>query len=144
MKPIVDEKDSKVTIRTKCRADEGRGKHLEKVELKTREVDTVKYLERKLIDKGVGRLDRHPADGLPLKHDPKKGHGGKYTWEGPEEEYEAEMEAEAALDEKDPNYVEEEDTASEERELVVGEVEVGKAAEEGVARVEVDPHLKAN
>ncbi|XVF07753.1 hypothetical protein REPUB_Repub06bG0166800 [Reevesia pubescens] len=56
----------------------------------------------------------------------------------------------AAIDEKDPNYVDEEE---EERILrgeksdvagfVVGEVHVAKAAEdqEGVARVEVDPHL---
>ncbi|KAL0410041.1 UNVERIFIED_CONTAM: hypothetical protein Slati_3593800 [Sesamum latifolium] len=145
MKAVVDEKKDKVTIRAECRADEGR-KHVEKVELKTHDVETVKYVERKLVDKGVGRLERHPADGLPLKHDPKKGHGGKYTWEGPEEEFEAEaeLEAEAAIDEKDPNYVEEEMGEEGSDELVVGEVEVAKAAEEGVARIEVDPHLKVN
>ncbi|KAL0338570.1 UNVERIFIED_CONTAM: hypothetical protein Sangu_1379100 [Sesamum angustifolium] len=139
MKAVVEEKKDTVTIRAECRADEGR-KHVEKVKLKTHDVDTVKYVERKLVDKGVGRLERHPADGLPLKHDPKKGHGGKYTWEGPEKEFEAELEAEPAIDEKDPNYVEEEESD----ELVVGEVEVAKAAEEGVARIEVDPHLKVN
>ncbi|PIM98135.1 hypothetical protein CDL12_29387 [Handroanthus impetiginosus] len=146
MKPVINNKKDKVTIRAECRA-EGK-KHLEKVELKTHDVDTVKYIEKKLVDRGVGRLERHPADGLPLKHDPKKGHGGKYTWEGPLKEYEAEQEAEPAIDERDPNYVEEEEeavAASEEgSELVVGEVEVAKAAEEGVARVEVDPHLKVN
>ncbi|KAK6140043.1 hypothetical protein DH2020_026178 [Rehmannia glutinosa] len=119
-------------------------KHVEKVELKTHDVDTVKYVEKKLVDKGVGRLDRHPADGLPLKHDPKKGHGGKYTWEGPQKEFEAEMVAEPAIDEKDPNYVAAEAEDGEGSELVVGEVEVAKAAEEGVARIEVDPHLKVN
>lgn len=142
MKAVMDEKKDKVTIRAECRADEGR-KHVEKVELKTHDVETVKYVERKLVDKGVRRLDRHPADGLPLKHDPKKGHGGKYTWEGPEKEFEAELEAEPAIDEKDPNFVEGE-VAEEESELVVGEVEVAKAAEEGVARIEVDPQLKVN
>ncbi|KAL2250724.1 uncharacterized protein LOC105174128 [Sesamum indicum] len=140
---VLDEKKDKVTIRAECRADEGR-KHVEKVELKTHDVETVKYVERKLVDKGVGRLERHPADGLPLKHDPKKGHGGKYTWEGPEKEFEAELEAEPAIDEKDPNYVEEEVGEEGTDELVVGEVEVAKAAEEGVARIEVDPHLKVN
>ncbi|KAL0374951.1 UNVERIFIED_CONTAM: hypothetical protein Sradi_3410800 [Sesamum radiatum] len=143
MKAVVDEKKDKVTIRAECRADEGR-KHVEKVELKTHDVETVKYVERKLVDKGVGRLERHPADGLPLKHDPKKGHGGKYTWEGPAKEFEAELEAEPAIDEKDPNYVEEEVGEEGTDELVVGEVEVAKAAEEGVARIEVDPHLKVN
>ncbi|GFP94440.1 hypothetical protein PHJA_001588400 [Phtheirospermum japonicum] len=144
MKPVIDKKNEKATIRAECRADEGK-KHVEKVELKTRDVDTVKYVEKKLVDKGVGRLDRHPADGLPLKHDPKKGHGGKYTWEGPEKEFEAELEAEPAIDERDPNYVAEEAAPEAEvSELVVGEVEVAKAAEEGVARIEVHPHLKVN
>ncbi|KAK4419318.1 hypothetical protein Salat_2344700 [Sesamum alatum] len=145
MKAVMDEKKDKVTIKAECRAEEGR-KHVEKVELKTHDVEKVKYVERKLVDKGVARLERHPADGLPLKHDPKKGHGGKYTWEGPEKEFEAELEAEAAIDEKDPNYVEGEvgDDEEESDELVVGEVEVAKAAEEGVARIEVDPQLKVN
>ncbi|XP_022889294.1 uncharacterized protein LOC111404765, partial [Olea europaea var. sylvestris] len=88
-------------------------------------------------------------DGLPLKHDPKKGHGGKYTWEGPEKELELETPP-PAIDEKDPNYVEEEEGAEgegegeDEQNLVVGEVEVAKVAEEGVTRVEVEPHLKVN
>ncbi|CAA0830390.1 Unknown protein [Striga hermonthica] len=63
MKAVMDKKNEKVTIRAECRDEEGR-KHLEKVELKTRDADTVKYVEKKLADKGVGRLDRHPADGL--------------------------------------------------------------------------------
>ncbi|CAI9783124.1 unnamed protein product [Fraxinus pennsylvanica] len=146
MKPVIDEKKGKVTIRAECRADEGR-KHVEKMEIPTHSVDTVKYVERKLIDKGVQRQERHPADGLPLKHDPKKGHGGKYTWEGPEKEAELEV-APPAIDEKDPNYVEEEEGAEGEDEevknLVVGEVEVAKVAKEGVARIEVEPHSKVN
>lgn len=118
MKPATDEKKDK---------------------LNTNGVDTMKYVERKLFDKGFGRLERHPADGLSLKHNPKKGHGGKYTWEGSQKV----EEAPPTIDEKDPNYVEEEGTA-EVSELVVGEVEVAKTAEEGVARIEVDPHLKVN
>lgn len=147
MKPVVhrDREDKeKVEIRAECRAEDGR-KHVEKVELKTHDVDKLKYVERKLIDKGVLRLDRHPADGLPLKHDPKKGHGGKYSWEGPDKEFENELLAEAAIDDKDPNYVDEEEEAAadDDGEVVIGEVQTPKAAAEGVARVEVDlPHLK--
>lgn len=111
-------------------------------------VDTMKYIERKLTEKGVQRQERHPADGLPLKHDPKKGHGGKYTWEGPGKEAEDELDpAPPALDERDPNYVEEEKeepTGNDGGGVVVGKVEVAKVAEEGVARIEVDPQLKAN
>ncbi|GFP84660.1 hypothetical protein PHJA_000609900, partial [Phtheirospermum japonicum] len=105
-------------------------KHVEKVELKTRDVDTVKYVKEKLVDKGVGILDRLPADGLRLKHDPKKGHDRKYTWNGPEKEFEADLEAETTIDERDPNYVADE-AATEVgvSELVVGEVEVAKSAQ---------------
>lgn len=140
MKTVIDKKQETVRIAAECGADEGR-RHLEKVEVRSHGAETVKYMERKMVEKGVGRLDRHPADGLPLKHDPKKGHGGKYTWEGPHTEFEAEQEAEAAVDDKDPNYVEEEAEAGDD-ELVVGEVETPKVAEEGVARVELDPRLK--
>ncbi|OIT22050.1 PREDICTED: uncharacterized protein LOC109218102 [Nicotiana attenuata] len=129
MKPVVQENKEKVD---------------------TKNVDKIKYIERKLTEKGVQRLERHPADGLPLKHDPKKGHGGKFTWEGPDKEAVNELEpAPPALDEKDPNYVDEEaeEKLMKEEEIggvVVGEVEVAKVAEEGVARVEIDPNLKVN
>lgn len=115
--------------------------------------ETLKHIEKKLFDKGVHRLDRHPADGLGgvKRPPPKCGHGGKFTWEGPESAVESELEAAPpVVDEKDPNYVdeaaEEKIVKGEEEEvagLVVGEVEVAKAAEdrEGVARIEVDPHL---
>lgn len=125
MKPVsVDGKAEKVTIKAECRAEEGR-KHLENVEVNTKDVDTVKYVEKKLVDKGVARMERHPADGLPLKHDPKKGHGGKYTWEGPDKGLDEA--APYAIDRGDPNYVEE-DTAAvddddeEVKGLVQGEV----------------------
>lgn len=163
MQPVVHkdkENKEKVEIRADCRAEEGR-KHVERVQVKTHDIDTLKYIERKLIDKGVQRMERHPADGLPLKHDPKKGHGGKYSWEGPDEEFMNELQAAPpAIDEKDPNYVDEEaeeglvkrgeGSAGDDNEdddgrgVVVGEVEAPKIAEEGVARVEVHPHLKSD
>ncbi|TMX00661.1 hypothetical protein EJD97_000374 [Solanum chilense] len=130
MKPVVHEtKNSKVTIKTECRANEEGRKHIEKLDLDTKNVDTVKYVEKKLREKGVQRLERHPSDGLPLKHDRKKGHGGKYTWEGPDK-YD--------VDEKDVNEEAEDDEGG----VIVGEIEVAKLAEEGVARIEVDPNLK--
>ncbi|KAJ8424245.1 hypothetical protein Cgig2_011531 [Carnegiea gigantea] len=157
--------DDKVTIRAKHRDEEGKT-IVEKVEVHTYSVDTIKHIERKLVDTGVSRLERHPADGKgPLKKaPPKKGHGGKFTWEGPEPEPDTELEAEPAIDEGDPNYVEEEyeeegrkgrrrsqvkqreeeeEEEEAEKELIKGEVEVAKApvAKEGVARIDVDPHL---
>ncbi|CAI9097838.1 OLC1v1034347C1 [Oldenlandia corymbosa var. corymbosa] len=157
MKPVVVHKDpekkDRVEIRAECRAPDEK-KHLERVQVKTHDVETIKHIEKKLIDKGIQRLDRQPADGLPLKHDPKKGHGGKYSWEGPDPEFLNELNpAPPAIDEKDPNYVDDddddrkrhdddEDDVSKER--VVGEIETPKVAEEGVVRIEVDPHLKAN
>ncbi|XP_060201319.1 uncharacterized protein LOC132629918 [Lycium barbarum] len=147
MKPVVHENNGKVTIKTECRANEEEGrKHVEKLELDTKNVDTVKYIEKKLTEKGVQRLERHPVDGLPLKHDPKKGHGGKYTWEGPDKEAVNELDpAPPALDEKDPNYVDEEiEEKVVKDEVVVGEIDVPKLVEEGVARLDVDPNLKVN
>ncbi|CAM8931052.1 unnamed protein product [Rhodiola kirilowii] len=133
----------KRVIRAVSSNEEGR-KVVEKVEVKTRNVETLKYVEKKLEDKGCMRLDRHPMDGRGGIHapPPKQGHGGKYTWEGPGDVVESEAVAEespAAIDEKDPNYVEEEVVDGE---VVIGEVEAAKVAAEGVARVEVDPRLK--
>lgn len=105
--------------------------------------DSIKYVEKKLINKGVQRLERHPSDGIGIgRPPPKSGHGGKYTWEGPADTAENELTATAALDEKDPNYVHEEEE-DEGGNLVIGEVDVPKVAEEeqGVARVEVHPRL---
>lgn len=145
----IDDKKETVTIR---RDEEGR-KKVEKAEVKTRNIDTLKYLEKKLMDKGVHRMDRHPVDGLGGigKPPPKSGHGGKYTWEGPDDLAESELlDLPPAIDEKDPNYVDEEEEErilrgedSDVAGLVVGEVEVPKVAEDrtGVARVEVDPKL---
>ena len=141
MKPI-DDRQEKVTIRAVSRDGEGR-KKVEKTELETHNVDTVKYVEKKLVDKGVQRMERHPADGIGIgRPPPKSGRGGKYTWEGPADMADNELNAApAAIDEKDPNYVDEEEDVL--RELVKGEVEVAKAAEDkGVARVDVDPRLQ--
>ncbi|KAJ4841848.1 hypothetical protein Tsubulata_008665 [Turnera subulata] len=122
-----------------------RGK--KKVELETRDIDTVKYVEKKLLDKGAICMERQPANGIGIrKPPPKSGRGGKYTWEGPDDMAESELEAAPpAVDEKDPNYVNEEEEErivrgekGEVAGLVVGKVEVPKAVEEreGVARVE--------
>lgn len=145
----MDDKKDKVVIRAVSRDEEGK-KRVEKMELNTHNIDTIKYVEKKLMDKGVQRMDRHPVDGLGGigKPPPKSGHGGKYTWEGPDDLAENELDAAPpAIDEKDPNYVDEEleekIVKGEEGDgLVIGEVEVAKEAKEGVARVEIDPNLK--
>lgn len=144
MKPI-DEKKDRVTIRAVSRDEEGK-KRVEKAEIDSHNIDTIKYIEKKLIDKGVQRLERHPVHGHTgiAQPPPKSGRGGKFTWEGPGDAIENELSpAPAAIDEKDPNYVDE--VKEEEEEvagLLVGEVEVPAAAAEGVSRVEVDPQLQ--
>uniref|UniRef100_A0A7N0V2A4 Uncharacterized protein n=1 Tax=Kalanchoe fedtschenkoi TaxID=63787 RepID=A0A7N0V2A4_KALFE len=141
-RPIVSARHpDKKTIRAVSGNEEGR-KVVEKVEVKTRNVETLKYVEKKLEDKGCMRMDRHPVDGKGGIHmpPPKQGHGGKFTWEGPEDVV-VEDEAPVAIDEKDPNYVDEEEAVVD-GEVVIGEVEAPKVAEEGVARVEIDPRLK--
>ncbi|KAJ4972022.1 hypothetical protein NE237_005121 [Protea cynaroides] len=146
------EESEPVILRLRHKNEEGR-KCVEKAEVKTHNPETIKRIERKLCKQGVQRMERHPSDGRPLVHGPpKSGHGGKYTWEGPDDVTENELEAEPVIDEKDPNYVDEEKeekiVKGEEEEvagLVVGEVEVAKAVEDkegiGVARIEVRlPH----
>ncbi|KAG6493670.1 uncharacterized protein LOC122000438 [Zingiber officinale] len=126
--------------------EEGKKKH-ERVALpKTRRPDTIHHFEKKLADKGVLRMDRHPTDGLGIgRGPPKSGHGGKFTWEGPEDLAENELDpVPPAVDEKDPNYAGEEAIDEEAAALVVGEVEVAKTAEakEGVSRIEIQPPLQ--
>ncbi|KAL9332048.1 hypothetical protein ACSQ67_001658 [Phaseolus vulgaris] len=146
MKPI-DDKQEKVTIRAVSRDEEGR-KRVEKIEVGTHNVETLKYVEKKLINKGIQRQDRHPAGGIGIgRQPPKSGHGGKFTWEGPADMAENElMAAPAAIDEGDPNYEDGEEKGEEVEELVVGEVDVGKVGEEhvGVARIDIDPRLNTN
>ncbi|XP_020106917.1 uncharacterized protein LOC109723109 [Ananas comosus] len=138
---------------------------------RTRKPETMRYVEKKLVDKGLQRMDRHPVDGLGGlgAPPPKSGHGGKFTWEGPEDPAEAELDpAPPALDPRDPNYDDDQeqlekgrgrrggggggggaaedddddDEAAEEK--IVGEVEVAKVAEarEGVSRIEILPPLQ--
>lgn len=140
-----------VTIRALSRDEEGR-KVVEKVEVNTHDPDTLRYVEKKLRDKGIQRMDRHPVDGVPLNQVPKSGRGGKYTWEGPEGIIDSELNpAPAALDSGDPNYPDEEEQlpsgkadADDVGDPVIGEVEVAKVAEgrEGVSRVDVVPQLQ--
>ncbi|WOG91116.1 hypothetical protein DCAR_0310364 [Daucus carota subsp. sativus] len=136
MERTSEHRREKVVIPAVSRDEEGR-KRMEKIEVDSGNVETIRYVEKKLTDKGVHRMDRHPRDGLPIGRQPKGGHGGKYTWEGPlglENEEDVES-IPVALDKNDPNYVEEE-----EGEEVVGRVEVAKVAQgsEGVARLEVN------
>ncbi|CDP18616.1 unnamed protein product [Coffea canephora] len=149
MNCVDDDTKETVTFRAVSRDEEGR-KRAEKAEVDSYNVDTLKYIGKKLIDKGVQRQDRRPIDGIPLGRQHKSGHGGKRTWEGPSPCYLSPM-APPAIDENDPNYVDEE---AEDRilrgevsgvaGLVVGELELPKLAEEGVARIDVDPQLQTN
>ncbi|XP_058108702.1 uncharacterized protein LOC131251775 [Magnolia sinica] len=137
------------TIRVVSRDEEGR-KRVEKAELNAHNPDTLRYMEKKLHDKGVQRMERHPVDGFGIAHRPPKlGHGGKFTWEGPANPAENVLSAALlAIDEKDPNYVDGDDDIgrgdSDVEGAVVGEVEVAKAAEakEGVSRIEILPPLQ--
>ncbi|XP_071700692.1 uncharacterized protein [Rutidosis leptorrhynchoides] len=137
----IDDEQETVTFRAISANEEGR-KWVEKTEVQTNNPDTLKHIEKKLIDKGLHRLDRHPRDGVPIEKQPKGGRGGKYTWDGPGGMVDDELDpAPAAVDEKDPNYASDEEKDDVEG-VVVGEVDVAKIAEQGVARVDVDPHLE--
>ncbi|KAL3693383.1 hypothetical protein R1sor_007034 [Riccia sorocarpa] len=64
------------------------------------------YTHAKNVKKGSERLDRRSGRGV--RGEPKKsGHGGKFTWDGPASEEDLEEDVVIALDENDPNYVEE-------------------------------------
>ncbi|XP_030453723.1 uncharacterized protein LOC115675263 [Syzygium oleosum] len=151
MEPI-DDKEETVVIRAVSHDEEGK-KRVEKTEVDTHNVDTLRYVERKLMDKGVIRMERLPVDGIGIGRLPLKSScDGKYTWEGPNGTVEAELEpAPPAIDERDPNYVDEEaegrilrGEVSDVAAYVAGEVEVPKAEEVGVAGIDVDPQLQVN
>ncbi|XP_039133752.1 uncharacterized protein LOC120270747 [Dioscorea cayenensis subsp. rotundata] len=132
----------RVSIRAVSGDEEG-SKRVDKVEVTVGvqlKPDTIRYIEKKLHDKGIQRMERHPVDGLPLVHGPpKSGHGGKFTWEGPSPEVEAELDpVPPAINPKDPNYEEEEEEEGPDG-LLIGQVEVAKAAEarEGISRIEI-------
>nr|XP_027120426.1 uncharacterized protein LOC113737382 [Coffea arabica] len=151
MNRVDDDTKETVTFRAVSRDEEGR-KHVEQAEVDSHNVDTLEYIEKKLIDKGVQRQDCRPIDGIPLSRQHKSGHGGKHTWEGPRDTAENELgAAPPAIDENDPNYVDEEakdrilrGEVSGVAGLVVGELELPKLAEESVARIDVDPQLLTN
>ncbi|KAK3445525.1 hypothetical protein EUGRSUZ_A01560 [Eucalyptus grandis] len=126
MQPI-DDKEETVVIRAVSHDEEGK-KKVEKTEVNTHNVDTLRYIEKKLMDKGVIRMERHPVDGIGIgRPPPKSGHGGKYTWEGPVSMVEAELEpVPPAIDERDPNYVDEEA----EGRILRGEIALAKMAVE--------------
>ncbi|XP_060206165.1 uncharacterized protein LOC132633652 [Lycium barbarum] len=135
----IDDKKETVTFRGVSHDEEGKTK-VTKLETDTHNIETLKHIEKKLIDKGIHRKDRRPIDGIPLNKQSKSGHGGKFTWEGPRDVVDNILDDDvvpAALDENDPNYVDEEEEVSGVEGLVVGEVAVAKVADEGVARVDV-------
>ncbi|XP_047339444.1 uncharacterized protein LOC124942915 [Impatiens glandulifera] len=107
----------------------------DKVVLKTSQYpETVKHVQKKLVDKGMKRMERHPTrDGLPVSLPPHKfGHGGKFTWEGPADEVTSQLDpVPPAIDEKDPNYV---DEGEDDQVLLEGveNPEVSKMAEERI------------
>lgn len=92
------------TVMRVVHGDEEGRRRVEKVAVpETRRPDTLRYVERKLCEKGLHRMERHPVHGG--HGPPKSGHGGKYTWEGPVDVVHAELDpAPAAIDEGDPNY----------------------------------------
>ncbi|KAH0635457.1 hypothetical protein KY289_035372 [Solanum tuberosum] len=106
MNPVDDEKET-VTFRAISHDEEGK-KKITKLETNTHNIETLKHIEKKLVDKGVHRKDRRPIDGIPLNKQSKSGHGGKFTWEGPVE-YELDDDVPVTIDENDPNYVDDED-----------------------------------
>ncbi|KAG0461274.1 hypothetical protein HPP92_021201 [Vanilla planifolia] len=125
-------------------------KPFNKTELHKRNPDTFRYALRKMEDKGILRMDRHPTDGLGIApRPPKSGHGGRFTWEGPEDEISSALDpAPAAVDPGDPNYVDEEEEKTAEAEsggdAIAEVVDVAKlaAARDGVSRLEInDPSL---
>ncbi|XP_015161540.1 uncharacterized protein [Solanum tuberosum] len=135
MNPVDDEKET-VTFRAISHDEEGKTK-ITKLETNTHNIETLKHTEKKLVDKGVHRKDRRPIDGIPLNKQSKSGHGGKFTWEGPVE-YELDDDVPVAIDENDPNYVDDGDEeVSGVEGFVVGQIDVAKVVDEGVARVDV-------
>ncbi|KAF3542083.1 hypothetical protein F2Q69_00021548 [Brassica cretica] len=107
----------------------------------------INQVKKKLMEKGVQRMERHPSDGTKIRcPPPKSGHGGKYTWEGAARMEDYEMQPDpSAMDEGDLNYDEEKIGGGGGDDMAVevgkGEVEVAKEAPGGVARAEVDPRL---
>ncbi|KAI3831553.1 hypothetical protein MKX03_029511 [Papaver bracteatum] len=135
-------------------------KKVENKEVTTHTPETLRYIEKKMRDKVMLLILIHnPVDGMGLHKNPKSGHGGKYTWEGPrdlvDDEFSMGQDVPAAIDEGDPNYVDEEieekimrgdsDVVDPDTKVfVVGEVDVAKTANDahgGVSRVDVQPEL---
>lgn len=64
-----DDKEETVVIRAVSHDEEGK-KRVEKTEVNTHNVDTLRYVERKLMDKGAIRMERHPLDGIWIGRPP--------------------------------------------------------------------------
>ena len=95
------------TVKRVVYGDEEGRHRVEKVAVpETRHPDTLRYVDRKMCEKGMNRMERRPVDGLTIKCGPhKSGHGGKFTWEGPDDVVQTQLDpAPAAIDEGDPNF----------------------------------------
>ena len=56
-------------IRAVSRDKEGR-KKVDNTEPNMQNIDTIKYVKKKLVDKGVQRLEHHPPDGIGPRRPP--------------------------------------------------------------------------
>ncbi|XP_078435041.1 plant/protein [Wolffia australiana] len=95
------------TVKRVVYGDEEGRHRVEKVAVpETRRPDTLRYVERKMCEKGINRMERRPVDGQTLKCGPhKSGHGGRFTWEGPDDVAHSQLDpAPAAVDAGDPNF----------------------------------------
>jgi hypothetical protein len=89
-------------------------------------VKRAEYARSLGVKKGFERLDRRSASGT-RGGTKKSGHGGKFTWDGPNSEEEGyDVASPPVTDRNDPNYVDE--PVKEEEEKVAEEKEVGIAA----------------
>ncbi|EFJ16653.1 hypothetical protein SELMODRAFT_421764 [Selaginella moellendorffii] len=95
------------------------------------------YADRKNAKKGVERLNRHGGP-VGVRAQPKKGgKGGEFTWEGNKDPTQYDKESvPVAIDEKDPNYVDEEQE-EQDRKVAAGVVEVAKLAPHDISVIDV-------
>ncbi|KAI3951842.1 hypothetical protein MKX01_021580 [Papaver californicum] len=120
--------------------DEAGMKKVEKTKVTTHNPDTLRYIEQKMRDKGVQRMDRHPIDGIGLHKNPKSGHGGRCPCDLVDDELSMGRDVPTNIDEGDPNYVDEEI----EEKIMRGDSDVVNAYMKGFVVSEVDVAKTAN
>ncbi|CAK9174303.1 unnamed protein product [Ilex paraguariensis] len=91
---------SNFAVKDICRGSENDSHHVKRIEIKEEcGRDARKYIQNKLVNKGVIRQERHPIDGRPLKYERKPTRAGLA-----EEEFAL---APLPVDHGDPNYADE-------------------------------------